>query len=170
MGRIVFSIVSLVVLTIIIVMNVGTISSFNLLGRRFEEVPIVVIAIVSFVAGAVYSFIYYISSYFARSRKEKLAMQKQRLKSQEKQMKDKDATLKAREKQVEQITSGVPSQRALPPGTGRAGNAGAEPFAGERHVGGGSSVGGARRSGSTAGRKKRGWLGSLFGRNSASGR
>jgi uncharacterized integral membrane protein len=170
MGRIVFSIVSLIVLTIVIVMNIGTVTSFNLFGWQFEDVPVIVIAIVAFVTGAVYSFIFYITSYFARSRREKLAMQKQRLKSQEQQIKDKDATLKAREKQVEAVASSG-QQRALPPGTGRAGSAGADPF-GARKVGSASTSGSREAGGSgrrrTSSRATGGFWSKLFGRKTSS--
>ncbi len=88
MGRIIFSIVSLIALAVIIVMNVGSETSFNLLGWQFEAVPVTVIAIVSFVVGALYSFIFYFSSYIARTRKAKLDSRKQKLKSQEESMKE----------------------------------------------------------------------------------
>ena len=88
MGRIIFSIVSLIVLAVIIVMNVGSEASFNLFGWQIEAVPVTVIAIVSFVVGALYSFIFYFSSYIARTRKAKLESRRQKLKSQEASMKE----------------------------------------------------------------------------------
>ena len=173
MGRIIFSILSLIALAVIIVMNAGTIGSFNLFGWQFEEVPIIVIAIISFVLGAVYSFVFYITSYFARSRKEKLAMQKQRLKSQEETIKTKDASLKAREKQADAIAA--TAQKALP---GNTATAGGEPYGGSvRNVGSGRAGGtsgsgsgsksGARRSGA---KRSGGWFRNLFGKGKGSGK
>ena len=160
MGRIIFSILSLIALAVIIVMNAGTIGSFNVFGWEFEEVPIVVIAIISFVLGAVYSFIFYITSYLARNRKEKLAMQKQRLKSQEETIKTKDASLKAREKQMEALASTASqAPRQLP-------DAGGQQQAGARRVGSGRAGG----SGTSARKRRGGWLRNLFSGKSASGR
>ena len=166
MGRIVFSIISLIVLAVIIVMNAGTSGAFNLFGYQFEEVPIIVIAIVSFVLGAIYSFIFYISSFLARTRREKLAMQKQRLKSQEQTIKSKDASLKEREKQADTVSS-APGQRALPAGAAQAGGA---PFArsGARPVGSGTTAATGERSPAT--KRSGGWLRNLFGRNTDSSR
>lgn len=180
MGRIIFSIVSLVVLSIVIVMNAGSTTAFNLLGWRVEEVPVVVIAIVSFVGGAIYSFVFYVSHYVARTRKEKLAMQKQRLKSQEQSIRSKDETLKAREKQMTALASAaMEGPRQIPASTG------GEPYGrarDERHVGRGqASVASsgpanepARGRTSSVGRKGRGggssggWLRNLFGKKTGS--
>jgi len=161
MGRIVFSIISLIVLAVIIVMNAGTTGAFNLFGYQFDEVPIIVIAIVSFVLGAIYSFIFYISSYLARTRREKLAMQKQRLKTQEQTIKSKDASLKEREKQADAISPGG-GQRALP--------AGGEPFAhaGARPVGSGTTAAAAGNASRT--KRSGGWLRNLFGKGTGSSR
>ncbi len=87
MGRIIFSIISLIALAVIIVMNAGTNVPLNLFGWEFDDVPIIAVAIVSFVLGALYSFIFYASSYFARHRKTKFQTQKKKLESQEKSIK-----------------------------------------------------------------------------------
>ena len=181
MGRIIFSIISLIAFAVIVVMNIGTVTSFNLFGWQFAEVPVVVLAIVSFVVGALYSFVYYISHYFAKSRKEKLTVQKQQLKSQEQTIKSKDASLKEREKQMKAVESRADSaQRQLPPGTGGAHGspAGGEPFAARTvgsgvHAARGTSSGAGGGAGSRAGRSARkrsgGWLRNLFGKKTSSG-
>ncbi len=120
--------------------------------------------------GEVYSFVFYITSYLARSRKEKLAMQKQRLKSQEETIKTKDASLKAREKQADAIAA--TAQKALP------GNPGGEPYGGEPRPVGSARAGGAARSGATAksgasragAKRSGGWLRNLFGKSTSSGK
>lgn len=160
MGRIIFSIISLVVLAIVLVMNAGTTTAFNLFGVQFENVPVVVIAILAFVVGSLYSFVFYISSYFARSRREKLAMQKERLKSQEQSMKSKDETLKAREKQMEALASAASqSPRQIPDATGNQSSS-------ARRVGSGR----AGTSNASARKRRGGWLRRLFGKKTASGR
>ena len=100
MGRIIFSILSLIALAVIIVMNVGAQSDFNLLGWQLEAVPVTAIAIASFVLGVLYSFIFYLASYLAKGRRERLAAKRQKLKTQEQQIKTRDADFKQREKQV----------------------------------------------------------------------
>lgn len=161
MGRIIFSVVSLIALAVLVVLNAGTNASFNLFGQPLEEVPIVAIVLVSFVAGVLYSFIYYVSGYFARQRKEKLAMQKQRLKSQEQTIKSKDASLKAREKEVERAASdSAPRRQSLPPA------AGADSY-GARVVGSGSTSTATPAPGTN--RKRGGFLRNLFGRKTNAG-
>ncbi|MFW5742808.1 MAG: lipopolysaccharide assembly protein LapA domain-containing protein [Spirochaetota bacterium] len=160
MGRIIFSIISLVVLAVVMVMNAGTTTGFNLFGWQVENVPVVVIAMLAFVAGALYSLVLYVSSYLARTRREKLAMQKERLKSQEQSMKSKDETLKAREKQMEALASAASQAPRRLPDTGDQQQAGA------RRVGSGRAGG----SGTSARKRRGGWLRSLFGGKSASGR
>jgi uncharacterized integral membrane protein len=100
MGRIIFSILSLIALAVIIVMNAGLQTDFNLLGWQLESLPVTAIAIACFVLGVLYSFIFYFASYLAKGRRERLAAKRQRLKTQEQQIKSRDADLKQREKQV----------------------------------------------------------------------
>ena len=150
MGRIVFSIVSLIALAIIIVMNAGSLASFNLFGWTFEEVPLIAIVIVSFVLGALHSFVFYISSYFARRRREKISVQKQALKSQKQTIRTKDSSLKEAEATAERAV-----QPALPQGGA--------------HVASPAGGSGAAATGGTP-KGSGGWLRNLFGKNTASGR
>ncbi len=105
MGRIIFSIISLIALAVIIVMNAGTSVPFNLFGWVFDDVPIIVVAILSFVLGALHSFIYYATSYLARHRKAKLQTRKKALDTQEKSFKSQDAT--RREERAEAVGSSL---------------------------------------------------------------
>lgn len=162
MGRIIFSIVSLVALAVIIVMNAGTSTAFNLFGWQVESVPVVVVAIVSFVVGAVYSFVFYVAGYFARTRKEKLAMQKRQLKTQQETIKSKDATLRAREKEVAAIESAGTAPRQLPPAAGTTTGAGQEPY--------GAQGAGTRGPATAVRRSGTGFLGRIFGKRTSSGK
>ncbi len=72
MGRIVFTVVVLVLLTVVIVMNLGPTTPINLFGARFQNVPVVAVAMLSFALGLVYSLFLYIGQYFRRSSRERL--------------------------------------------------------------------------------------------------
>ena len=79
MGRIVFSIVVLVVIAALIVLNAGAVAPFNLFGRTFTGVPVIVIAICGFVVGVLYSFVYYLMRVVARIRRARLQGKADRL-------------------------------------------------------------------------------------------
>jgi uncharacterized integral membrane protein len=133
MGRIIFSIISLIVLAVIIVMNAGTSVPFNLFGWIFDDVPIIVVAILSFVLGALHSFIFYATSYLARQRKVKLQTRKNALDTQEKSIKSQEATRREVQHQAESVGSslthpGASSERVGGKPRGRLGK---KPKAGE---------------------------------------
>lgn len=90
MARIILSIIFLVVIAILIVMNLGAVADVNLFGWQVEELPVTAVAIVSFVAGVLYSFIFYVMSYLERGRRDRLAKKKQKLKEQETQLKNRE--------------------------------------------------------------------------------
>ena len=73
MGRVIFSVVLLVLLTVLIVMNLGPTTSVNLFGARFANIPVVAVAMLSFALGVVYSLFLYVGQYFHRSSRERLA-------------------------------------------------------------------------------------------------
>jgi len=90
MARIILTVVFLVVFAILIVMNAGAAATINLFGWQIEDLPVTVVAIVSFVGGVLYSFIFYVMAYLERGRKERLARKKQKLKDQESQLKTRE--------------------------------------------------------------------------------
>ena len=96
MARIILSILFLIVLVILIVMNVGSVASVNVFGWVVEELSVTVVGLVSFVAGVIYSFIFYLMSYLERGRRDRLAKKKKKLKDQE-------ADLKSREQEVDDL-------------------------------------------------------------------
>ena len=77
-------------IAILIVMNVGAVADLNLFGWQVEALPVTAVAIVSFVAGVLYSFIFYVMSYLERGRRERLSKKKQKLKEQETQLKNRE--------------------------------------------------------------------------------
>jgi uncharacterized integral membrane protein len=79
MGRIIFSIVVLVVIAALIVLNAGAVAPFNLFGHTFTGVPVIVIAICGFVVGVLYSFVYYLMRAVARLRQARMQGKTDRL-------------------------------------------------------------------------------------------
>ena len=106
MARIVFSIIFLVAVAILIVMNIGSAAPINVFGWKIEELSVTVVALVSFVAGVIYSFVFYLISYLERGRRERMARRKKKLKDQE-------VELKTREQQAGDLAQRMqePAQR-----------------------------------------------------------
>jgi len=73
MGRIIFSVALLLVLVVLIVMNLGPTTPINLFGARFQNVPVVAVAMLSFAVGLVYSLFLYIGQYLHRASRDRLA-------------------------------------------------------------------------------------------------
>jgi uncharacterized integral membrane protein len=72
MFRVIVSIVFLVLIAVLIVLNIGNASTFNFYGFSFPDVPVIVVAILSFVAGVLYSFLFYAIRFLDRKRRERL--------------------------------------------------------------------------------------------------
>lgn len=87
MIRIAMNIVFLVVLSIIIALNMGYTTSFNLFWRVFPNVSVVVIAFLSFILGIIYSFGYFVVNRFRKSKAERIKKTKEDLRSREKELK-----------------------------------------------------------------------------------
>ncbi len=106
MIRLIINIIILLVLAVFIAMNVSYTTSINLFGYKFEQISTIAVILISIAAGVIYSFFYYILTYFAKSKKN-------RIKSQDKKTKEKAKELKNKEKKIkEQIEEGV--KKALP--------------------------------------------------------
>jgi uncharacterized integral membrane protein len=103
MARIIITVVFLIAIAILIILNIGSNAPVNVFGWKVEEMPVSVVAIVSFVAGVVYSFIFYLMSYIERGRRERMDKKKRKLKSQE-------ADLKSREQEVDQLAEETKKQ------------------------------------------------------------
>ncbi|HUI69893.1 MAG TPA: LapA family protein [Spirochaetia bacterium] len=86
MGRVIFSVVVLVLLTILIVMNLGPTVPINLFGARFDKVPLVAIALLSFVVGVVYSLFLYVGHSIHRSSRMRLAEKHRSLEERERKL------------------------------------------------------------------------------------
>ncbi|HUI72809.1 MAG TPA: hypothetical protein VL354_19965 [Spirochaetia bacterium] len=86
MGRVILSVVVLVLLTILIVTNLGPTAPINLFGAQFEKVPVVAIAMLSFALGVVYSLFLYIGHNLHRSSRERLAQRHREVEERERKL------------------------------------------------------------------------------------
>ncbi len=107
MFRVIISIVLLVILVVLIVLNLGYTTSFNLFGRKFEELPVTAVALVAFAVGILYSFAYYLGRYFSKISKSKFRKKGEQVKAREQELNEKEKEL------VEQAGDIVESQNQL---------------------------------------------------------
>jgi len=107
MFRVIISIVLLVILVVLIVLNLGYTTSFNLFGRKFEELPVTAVALVAFAVGILYSFAYYLGRYFSKISKSKFRKKGEQVKVREQELKDREKEL------VEQAGDIVESRNQL---------------------------------------------------------
>jgi uncharacterized integral membrane protein len=86
MGRVLFSVILLVVLIVFIVLNLGPTTSLNLFGARFQSVPVVAIALLSFVLGVIYSFALYVGQHFRKASHQRLEKRHQEVQERERKL------------------------------------------------------------------------------------
>jgi uncharacterized integral membrane protein len=93
MVRLIISLVILVVLAVLLVFNGTFMTPVNLFGYQIERVPVVVVAIVGFVFGVLYSFVLYLMRFLAKrhsttikSKDRDVRMREQEIKEKEKQL------------------------------------------------------------------------------------
>ncbi len=103
MARIIITVIFLIAIAVLIILNIGSNAPVNVFGWKVEEMPVSVVAIVSFVVGVLYSFIFYLMSYIERGRRDRMDKRKKKLKSQE-------AELKSREQEVGQLAEETKKQ------------------------------------------------------------
>ncbi len=106
MIRLILSILMLLVLTVFITMNVSYTTSINLFGYTFEKISTIAVILVSIATGVVYSFFYYLLTYLAKSRRNKIRFQ-------DKKSKEKAKELKVKEKNIQKIID-EEVQKSLP--------------------------------------------------------
>jgi uncharacterized integral membrane protein len=144
----------MIALAVIIVTNIDNRAAFNLFGWQFENLSVPVLALVSFVVGALYAFFFYVMGAFSKARRERMAMQKQRIKSQEHTIKEKNAELR-RESRVQAKPVARSPQQALP-----------QPEAGDPSSPSPREEASQNRRAGTKARKRDNWLKRLFGASS----
>ena len=90
MARIILSIFFLIVFTVLIILNLDNRTAFNVFGFNFADLPTTAVALVSFVLGVLYSFIYYLFSYFGKMKKENIQKKKKKLTERETSLKERE--------------------------------------------------------------------------------
>jgi len=93
MFRVILSIVLLVFLVVLIVLNLGYTTSFNLFGWKFESIPVIAVALISFAVGILYSFAYYLGRYLNKISKKRFQKRGEQVKVREQELKDKEKEL-----------------------------------------------------------------------------
>ncbi len=73
MGRIVVSVLLLIVVAVLVSFNLTFTTSVNLFGSRFDQVPVMAVALLSFATGVLFSFLLYIGRFLHTKKKEGLA-------------------------------------------------------------------------------------------------
>ena len=85
MVQIIFNIIFLLVLTSIIILNVGNKTSINLFFREYTEISVVVVVFLSFISGVLYAFCYTI---YWKIKKKVQKPAKEKVKGNKKDLKD----------------------------------------------------------------------------------
>ncbi len=98
MVRVVISALLLVLLAVLVPFNLGFTSTFSLFGLRFEQVPIIAIALLSFAAGVLYSLVLYLGRFLNERRRKDIATRHEALAKREKEVADRAAAQESAEK------------------------------------------------------------------------
>ena len=114
MFRVILSIALLVILIVLIVLNLGYTTSFNLFGWKFQEIPVTAVALVAFAVGVLYSFAYYLGRYFSKISKSKFRKKGEQVKAREQELEKREREL------VTQVEDVEGTQDQLPTGAGDA--------------------------------------------------
>ncbi|MFO7848548.1 MAG: hypothetical protein R6V67_01190, partial [Spirochaetia bacterium] len=96
MLRLILHIVILAVLAVFVAMNVPYKTSINLFGYMFEDISTVAVVLISLIAGVVYSFIYYILSYFRKTGIKRAKRREEKTKDKQKELKEKEDLLRGK--------------------------------------------------------------------------
>jgi uncharacterized integral membrane protein len=97
MIRLIFSIVLLVVLAILVVFNARYTTPFSLFGWKAEEVPVIAVALVSFVLGVVYSFVFYFLRFLDRRHRMRLKERGEQVRTRERALEEEEGRRKEAE-------------------------------------------------------------------------
>jgi uncharacterized integral membrane protein len=97
MIRLIFSIVLLVVLALLVVFNARYTTPFSLFGWRVEELPVIAVALVSFVLGVVYSFVFYVLRFLDRRHRARLKERGAQVRTREQALEEQEGRRKQAE-------------------------------------------------------------------------
>jgi uncharacterized integral membrane protein len=113
MVRIIVSMVLLIVLAVLVSFNLGFTTSVSLFGARFDQVPVMAVALLSFATGVIYSLFLYIGRFLHTRKKEDLARRDKEVSERERKLAEREseasraADAAAENKAAEATPSGV---------------------------------------------------------------
>ena len=95
MIRLIFHIILLGILAAFVAINMPYTTTINLFGYMLEDVSSVAVVLVSLVIGVLYSFVYYVLSYFRKSGIKRAKKRQEVTKDREKELKEKQKQLES---------------------------------------------------------------------------
>ena len=104
MVRLVFSIILFIILAVFVALNAQYTTTVNFFTHVVEHVSVAAVVTIALAVGVVYSFMLYVSNYFAKARSERLKQEKQKNKKRADE-------LQQQAKEIEHR----PAQQASPP-------------------------------------------------------
>ena len=108
MVRIIVSMLLLIVLAVLVSFNLGFTTSVSLFGARFDQVPVMAVALLSFATGVLYSLFLYIGRFLHTRKKESLARR-------DKEVSERERKLAERESEAGRTAEAAAQQEAAPP-------------------------------------------------------
>jgi len=91
MVRIIVSMLLLVVLAVLVSFNLGFTTSVSLFGARFDQVPVMAVALLSFATGVLYSLFLYIGRFLHTRKKENLARRDKEVSDRERKLAERES-------------------------------------------------------------------------------
>jgi len=91
MVRIVVSMLLLVVLAVLVSFNLGFTTSVSLFGARFDQVPVMAVALLSFATGVLYSLFLYIGRFLHTRKRENLARRDKEISERERKLAERES-------------------------------------------------------------------------------
>ncbi|MBN1646817.1 MAG: hypothetical protein JW874_02175 [Spirochaetales bacterium] len=114
---VIFNVVFLIFVAILMILNGGNSAAFNFFGIiKSQEVSTVVILIIGFICGVLYSFLMYIISHFKKLNWTIFRRKKEKVKKKESDVKEKEKAVNEMEKQLKEEKKSLKEQEkfALP--------------------------------------------------------
>ncbi len=91
MVRIIVSMLLLVVLAVLVSFNLGFTTSISLFGARFDQVPVMAVALLSFATGVLYSLFLYIGRFLHTKKREHLARRDKEISERERKLAERES-------------------------------------------------------------------------------
>jgi uncharacterized integral membrane protein len=91
MVRIIVSVLLLIVVAVLVSFNLTFTTSVNLFGSRFDQVPVMAVALLSFATGVVFSFFLYIGRFLHTRKKEHLERRDKEVSDRERKLAERES-------------------------------------------------------------------------------